>query len=595
MGTATGVISLAIEVSKTLKKIAEDMRDAPGDVKNFALQLKEVTAIIVLVQHILQKEQALFTPLLFEQVHSAFERFHSINQDVKSIIPVELMDRASWKSFLWAFKNRKRVKDCMESIEAIKSFMGPVLQLATLTATRNEQVQISEMAAPNNQDAKLSNLYSTVSIAVEDNRKLIHRQQNSNSGPQKSISKKDASTQHHLLIQPTSGPIEDAATWLYRLVFLPAAQASSSPPDGDKMANDTSTATDLETSPFLASHRHPDSDLTGGRSTGIISSSNAPSPSDAPTSSPPINKEEISTTCDTHNVINSLLRTWTSLDPIPPALVSSDSTDDFQAQVRKRIEEYNSQVVFRAREQGKKKKKNNKSRTESQAQGVPQAPRAASSVETLRRAGDVRDQDVQRHETESQGAPVDRDRGQPGRAMSVVSAAYTDRNFPRPQRVVIPPDDEQDISSVFSGFTGPSNIDRTFSYSQSRSETFAPRSSSPVSRISGLSGPHPDDLNTKSEDNVKSTSIAISTEDITLRIENANMMTQQALAEFANMVEASARNRLARIAKESSSDGHVNKPKGNDMNGRRRRLWERVGAVVSRERKKEKSATSNVE
>jgi hypothetical protein len=88
LGTATGVLSLAIEISKALHKIAADMHDAPKDVENFALQLEEVTAIMAFVHRLLAKEHHLFTPELFEQVHSAFKRFDAINKATRDIIPV---------------------------------------------------------------------------------------------------------------------------------------------------------------------------------------------------------------------------------------------------------------------------------------------------------------------------------------------------------------------------------------------------------------------------------------------------------------------------------------------------------------------------
>ncbi|GAB1317701.1 hypothetical protein MFIFM68171_07911 [Madurella fahalii] len=521
LGTATGVLSLAIEVSRALHEIAAHMRDAPRDVENFALQLEEVTAIMASVHRILEKEQHLFTPELFKQVHSAFKRFHAINQDIKDMIPAGAMRRASWKSFIWAFRNRKRVKGCMESIEAIKSFVGLVLQLANFAATRNEQVQTPE-TTPNNQDAKLSTLYSIVGSAVEKNRKVIQRQCDSEA--RKSNRRKETATQHHLRIQPSSDAVEDAATWLYRLVFLPATQHPSSVSDRDKTTNDSSVITSPETPSFLAPHSHPESDLNGGPSPGSLNG-NAPS-----TSNTLIKMEAISTTCDTRHVINSLLRTWTSQDAIPPALDTSTGNDDFQIQVRKGIEEYNSQD-FKGGVLDKKK-----ARKAPQLQGVPRVPRASPSHKTLRRAGDAGNQDV-RHETESQWVPVDRNTWQTGRAMTVSSAANTD-NLPGLQGVVVPPE-TQDISSTFSGFTGP-GIGRRFSYSQPSSEAFAPRSNSPVSRASGHRGLHVDDASTEN-----GPVISIRTADGTdLNISNANMIPTGALAEVMSFL-SSQRNRNA--------------------------------------------------
>jgi hypothetical protein len=434
----------------------------------------------------------------------------------------------------------------MESIEAIKSFMSLVLQLANFAATRNEQVQTPE-TTPSNQHAKLSTLYSIVGNTVEKSRNVIQKQRDA--GARKSKRTKNTAAKHHLPIQPSSGAVEDAATWLYRLVFLPAAQYPSPSSDRDIVTDDTSVTTSPVALPYLTPRNHPESGSNG----------NAPSTSNAP-----INMELLSTTYDTQHVINGLLQRWTSLNPIPPALNTPAGNDDFQIQVRKGIEEYNSQDF-----QSRVPKKRKKARKAPQLQSVSRALTASSSLETLRRDEDIGNQAFQ-PQTENQGVPVDHTPWQTGRAMTVSSTANTD-SLPRPQGVVISPE-SQDGSSTFSGFTGPS-IGRRSPYSQPGSGSFSTRNNSLISTAPNPGRIQLGDTNIESQRN-RST-IAIQGPHSNMNIDNAHLIDPGALI---NIMEAFSKQSNR---DEENSNGGINTPKSDDMKGGRRRLWERVGAVVS--------------
>ncbi|KAK3378946.1 hypothetical protein B0T24DRAFT_694229 [Lasiosphaeria ovina] len=409
LGTTVGILSFALQVSGALHDIAADMDSAPKEVENFATQLDELTVIMSDVSVMLEKEQHLFTPELFKQVNSAFQRFDAVNQDIKKAFPVGKMKRSSWKSFLWAFKTRKKVQGSMNSIEAIKSFMSLVLQMANLAAT------LSEKSAPPNQaigqGGQAVALYSIVGGVIERNRKVIKRQLDSKS--RRSTGKKD--TAQHLRIQHSSSVSEDAATWLYRFVFFPATQQSTSPPI----------------------------QASGGSS----SPSQRVSVDESAINTIPTTSEgAVDVSSDTPRIISCLLSTWTCLDPakardITLSAASAD-VDDFRVQVREQIHEYNTQERSRPTAQdgvsATSKPNQSRSRKARKRQSLPLALEAGSLME----AAQIRHEDLW-----MPAAPLPY---QPGRVMTMSTVTTTGSQY-RAEGVVIPPE-SQDAFSSFSGF-----------------------------------------------------------------------------------------------------------------------------------------------
>jgi len=237
LGTAVGVLSLALQVAGGLHDIASGMRGAPSEVKDFAAQIEELTGIMSSVYQILESQQHLFKPQLFKQVHSAFQRFEDLIREIKKLIPAGTTKRTSWKPFLWAFSNRKKVRESMgQSIEAIKSSMQLVLNMASLATSSSSHGVISDLAL------KLDILGADVKRCHKVVQRLEHGSGNGNTP-----GKRDTVAARNLRMQHQANVREDAATWLYRLVFLPATQPSESIPDragegsGGSSTNDTPT------------------------------------------------------------------------------------------------------------------------------------------------------------------------------------------------------------------------------------------------------------------------------------------------------------------------------------------------------------------
>ncbi|KAF9633985.1 hypothetical protein BFW01_g4880 [Lasiodiplodia theobromae] len=467
IGLVVGVISLALDVSGSLHEIASNMRGAPKEVAVIAIQLDEVIEVMTAVRTILEQEQQLFTPELFKQVQSAFQRFRSVNQQIKQTIPAKSMKENRWGSFKWAFSARGKVKSFMDSIEAIKSFMNLVLQLATLSVVTKQAHTTHETVL---HAEKIAGVYAVVERVVEKNRQIIERQHNAN----KHQPADTESDKQNPRIQVGHRVSEDAATWLYRLIFetsvqeivaAPKTSARSSPNhdinqkvDGKEEAYERTgqatiggTPSNNETSTKKSNTYRADSPDTSASSTrngsvlgdeDFVLGNGANSSGSQLSTQSKQSDVKVSTAhntallrhSNTQHVINTLLSSWTYLDHCKvmdtKATMRRSDSGDFQALVRQSVKEYNGQTNHQRPKRKKKSKRapsNEVSSTEALSSQISTGV-VSSETKALKDMGDVELADTQSNtalsnDTQSSGFSST---GQAGRAWTISSSSPTD-------------------------------------------------------------------------------------------------------------------------------------------------------------------------
>ncbi|KAI9700968.1 MAG: hypothetical protein M1820_006613 [Bogoriella megaspora] len=262
LGTATGVISLALGVYQALFEVAKHMHGASQEIRDLAEKLKEVTEMISVVHGVLDTNRHLFKPEFFWDASSVFQRFRSLNENIEKLILHGAPKRASLKALRWALHGRKKAKDFTTEMESFKLSVNISLQTAVLAIAAKGENKISDDHS--NQDERIATQNTILGSAIDSSRQYIQKRQDlggreiegKQKNPRSRNSNEWRSMNQEDRIQNAFLGSEDAATWLYRLVFLPSSRSSDSTAKSVNKTNSDLRMTRLEQSP----NRNADTD-----------------------------------------------------------------------------------------------------------------------------------------------------------------------------------------------------------------------------------------------------------------------------------------------------------------------------------------------
>ncbi|KAJ9646362.1 hypothetical protein H2199_002411 [Coniosporium tulheliwenetii] len=212
VASAAGIAAAGVQLSLSLYQITETVIHAPKEIGEIATEISLLATILERLGTVLEEGEDVYKPRLVSDTKSILSKFDSVQKEVQKLVSKSRKLKRLW----WMFQSGK-VKGLMSKIEALKSAMNLVLwtlQMAT------EQKKLD--ALPLEKD-KPKRLRKVVESLLRANRQTVVKLQEEARGVRVS------DMQYGYAAPGTAGPVQliggkpldDTATWLYRLVFAP--------------------------------------------------------------------------------------------------------------------------------------------------------------------------------------------------------------------------------------------------------------------------------------------------------------------------------------------------------------------------------------
>ncbi|KAF2648471.1 hypothetical protein K491DRAFT_784054 [Lophiostoma macrostomum CBS 122681] len=206
LASAATIAELGAQSSLALFEVVRTIKNAREEIAQIAAEMSDLSGTVVMLQHLLNAYQQLYTPVLLTRVQSILDRFYQVDTDLKKLTG----KKKKLKSLRWFFEGPK-AKGLLRKVEGIKSSLSLVINIILLAADQESRAAINK-----NPYRHSGNRFRKIAeTVVQTHRLAIERaKKESTSNPT------EKRRRYNSELQRWQAGSQDTATWLYELVFV---------------------------------------------------------------------------------------------------------------------------------------------------------------------------------------------------------------------------------------------------------------------------------------------------------------------------------------------------------------------------------------
>ncbi|KAF2681385.1 hypothetical protein K458DRAFT_489483 [Lentithecium fluviatile CBS 122367] len=206
VASALTIGEAAAQLSLALFKVARAVKNAPKEIAEIAGEISDLSASLMVLADILDRNRLFYKPALLEHVSSILHRFGDIREDLDKL--THSRGRGKLKRLKWFFDGPK-AKGLLKKVDGIKASLNLVLNIIHLA---REQTAIEQ--APQHRESNFNRFRKPAESIVATNRLAIEKiQEEERDNPTEKRRHYDSELQRWKIDN------HDTATWLYHAVF----------------------------------------------------------------------------------------------------------------------------------------------------------------------------------------------------------------------------------------------------------------------------------------------------------------------------------------------------------------------------------------